>query len=126
MERVFDNLIRNAVSYSYPQTEIFLSMRVENGTAEITVKNNGKTIPPEKLEKIFEQFYRIDSSRSSKTGGAGLGLAIAKEIVDLHGGTIVAESLQCACPALVRKSYDFVKKYIRNSEGKWKTFITPF
>lgn len=94
MERVFDNLIRNAVSYSYPQTEIFLSMRVENGTAEITVKNNGKTIPPEKLEKIFEQFYRIDSSRSSKTGGAGLGLAIAKEIVDLHGGTIVAESAQ--------------------------------
>lgn len=92
MERVFDNLIRNAVSYSYPRTEIFLSMCIRHGHAEITVKNHGKTIPPEKLDHIFEQFYRVDASRSSKTGGAGLGLAISREIVDLHGGTIVAGS----------------------------------
>ena len=58
------------------------------------VKNRGKTIPPEKLSRIFEQFFRLDSSRSSITGGAGLGLAIAKEIVELHGGRIRAESAE--------------------------------
>ena len=58
----------------------------------IKFKNHGNTIPKEKLERIFEQFYRLDTARSSKTGGAGLGLAIAKEIVELHHGTIIAKS----------------------------------
>jgi len=91
-ERVFDNLIRNAVNYSYPKSSIFLSLKQTGNMAEICIKNHGKTIPPEKLEHIFEQFFRLDSSRSSATGGAGLGLAIAKEIVTLHGGSIEAES----------------------------------
>ena len=92
IERVLDNLIRNAVNYSYPDTQIFLSMYSLGEQIEIDLKNKGKTIPPEKLSRIFEQFYRVDSSRSSRTGGAGLGLAIAKEIVTLHGGTIRATS----------------------------------
>ncbi len=58
----------------------------------LTFTNAGRTIPPEKLERIFEQFFRLDSSRATRTGGAGLGLAIAKEIVELHGGTIRAAS----------------------------------
>ena len=93
LERVFDNLIRNAVSYSYERTEIYFSMvkQIED-RVEISIWNRGKTIPQEKLEHIFEQFFRLDSSRSTATGGAGLGLAIAKEIVELHGGTIRAES----------------------------------
>ena len=62
------------------------------GILNITVENEGSTIPPEKLDRIFEQFFRLDSSRSSGSGGAGLGLAIAKEIVELHGGHIFAES----------------------------------
>lgn len=56
------------------------------------MNNHGNTIPPEKLERIFEQFYRLDTARSSKSGGAGLGLAIAREIVELHNGTITAKS----------------------------------
>lgn len=92
LERVFDNLIRNAVNYSYPSTEIALSLSGTADGVEVRIKNRGKTIPPEKLERIFEQFFRLDSSRSSATGGAGLGLAISKEIVELHGGTIRAES----------------------------------
>ncbi len=92
LERVFDNLIRNAANYSYKNTKISLTLKNDQNKAVITVKNHGQTIPPEKLEKIFQQFFRIDSARSTSTGGAGLGLAIAKEIVDLHGGKIFAES----------------------------------
>ncbi len=92
MARVFDNLIRNAVSYSYSQSTIRVSLTRIGAQVTVMVQNHGKTIPPEKLSKIFEQFFRLDSSRSSTTGGAGLGLAIAKEIVELHGGTITADS----------------------------------
>ena len=92
LARVFDNLIRNAVNYSYPRTPIQLTLHRSSNGVTIYVRNHGKTIPPDKLNRIFEQFFRLDSSRSSSTGGAGLGLAIAKEIVELHGGTIRAGS----------------------------------
>lgn len=99
LERVFDNLIRNAVNYGYENSVITLTLKritaaepEKSDIAEITVRNNGRTIPPEKLNRIFEQFFRLDSSRTSSTGGSGLGLAIAKEITELHGGTIKAES----------------------------------
>ncbi len=92
LERVFDNLIRNAVSYSYPETMILVAMERQGVYVSVRVENRGKTISPEKLGRIFEQFFRLDASRSSTTGGAGLGLAIAKEIVELHSGTVTAES----------------------------------
>ena len=92
LARVFDNLTRNAVNYSYPHSEIFLTLKKEKGQIVVTFKNRSKQIPPEKLSRIFEQFYRIDASRASQTGGAGLGLAIAKEIVELHEGSITAQS----------------------------------
>ena len=92
MERVLDNIIRNAVSYSYPDTEISLTLKKNKDTVIFSVKNKGKTISGEKLDRIFEQFYRLDPSRGTRSGGTGLGLAIAKEITELHGGTIKAES----------------------------------
>lgn len=92
LERVFDNLIRNAVNYSYPESEISLIMKPYDTDIELKICNHGKTIAPEKLERIFEQFFRLDASRSSMTGGSGLGLAIAKEIIELHNGTIAAYS----------------------------------
>lgn len=92
MQRVFDNLLRNAVNYSYPDTEIEVAVKEGEQGLHMEFLNHGQTIIPEKLSRIFEQFYRLDSSRSTKSGGAGLGLAIAKEIVELHGGTIRAES----------------------------------
>lgn len=92
MARLFDNLIRNAVNYSYPHTELAMSLRGEGDSAVIRLQNRGRTIPPEKLERIFEQFFRLDTSRGTSTGGAGLGLAIARQIVQAHGGTIRAES----------------------------------
>lgn len=94
LERVFDNLLRNAVNYSYYGSEILLRMETGEQEVRVEVRNHGKTIAPEKLERLFEQFFRLDSSRGSRGGGAGLGLAIAKEIVELHHGRIFAESQQ--------------------------------
>lgn len=92
MQRVFDNLLRNAVNYSYPGTTISITLAQEEKRLHITFLNHGNTIPKDKLERLFEQFFRLDSSRGSGSGGAGLGLAIAKEIVELHKGTIHAAS----------------------------------
>lgn len=92
LARVFDNILRNAVAYCYPNTKIRISAgKIETGS-RIVFSNSGKKIPDEKIDTIFEKFYRLDDSRRSTTGGAGLGLAIAKEIVELHSGTIRAES----------------------------------
>ncbi|WP_425516493.1 sensor histidine kinase [Ornithinibacillus massiliensis] len=92
MERVFDNIIRNAVSYSFPNSTITIEVKELKQGVQIRFENQGNTIPEEKLNRIFEQFYRLDSSRRTNTGGAGLGLAIAKEIVELHQGTISVSS----------------------------------
>lgn len=92
LSRVFNNLIKNAVNYSKENTDIDISILNKENQATVKITNKGKQIPKEKLDKIFEKFYRLDSSRTSKTGGSGLGLAIAKEIVELHGGRIYAES----------------------------------
>lgn len=92
LARVFNNILKNAISYSYPNTPIKVYAGKRENDIFICFINQGKTIPHEKLNAIFEKFYRMDDARSSNTGGAGLGLAIAKEIVTLHGGTISASS----------------------------------
>ena len=92
LQRVFDNLLRNAVNYSYPNSTVSIALKIKKTHLLLTVQNTGNTIPEEKLNRIFEQFFRLDTSRSTKSGGAGLGLAIAKEIVKLHGGEISAQS----------------------------------
>ena len=98
MERIIDNLIRNAVFYSYPKTEIKVTLErteTENEAGsmiKLVVENRGKTISKDKLGRIFDQFFRADTSRSSATGGSGLGLAIVKQLVTAHDGTITAES----------------------------------
>lgn len=92
LARVFDNILRNAVSYCYPNTKIRIQAEMTEEGNRIVFSNRGKQIPKEQLGTIFEKFYRLDEARHSTTGGVGLGLAIAKEIVELHGGTIWAES----------------------------------
>lgn len=106
MSRVFDNLLKNAFYYSYAGSEVVIRLGKygdweglprERGDAGewkyyISFENRGKTIPKAKAEQIFEQFFRMESARSSQTGGAGLGLAIAREIVRKHGGEIICES----------------------------------
>lgn len=92
LQRVFDNLLRNAVIYSYKDSAIEITAEQRDAFLVIKFLNRGDTIPEEKLNRIFEQFYRVDHARSTNSGGAGLGLAIAREITELHGGTIQAES----------------------------------
>ncbi len=92
LERVVDNLVRNAVSYSYPDTAIELSLAAGSKMAVVKLRNSCPNIPPEKLARIFDQFFRADSSRASNTGGTGLGLAIARQLAELHGGSLTAES----------------------------------
>ena len=92
LARVFDNLLRNAIAYCYEGTTIRIEAHEKRRDVEIIFTNEGKKIPGSKLQTIFERFYRLDNSRSTETGGAGLGLAIAKEIVELHDGQIMAKS----------------------------------
>ena len=90
IQRVLDNLLRNAVLYSQSGTEIVIEAERVGDVLTLKFSNHGETIPREKLERIFDQFYRLDTGRG--TDGAGLGLAVAKQIVTLHQGTISAAS----------------------------------
>lgn len=92
LARVFDNILRNAISYCYVDTEIEINAYETEGQIKVVFANEGKQIPEEQLYSIFEKFYRMDDARSSITGGAGLGLAICKEIIEIHRGIIYAES----------------------------------
>lgn len=92
LARVFDNILRNAIAYCREKSTLLIMAQKKENRVEICFENEGETIPEENLKRIFDKFYRADAARSSSTGGAGLGLAIAKEIVELHKGQIRAES----------------------------------
>ena len=92
LARVFNNILRNAAAYSYENTQIHIFAQIRDNTLVLSFRNEGRQIPQSKLESIFDKFFRLDDARTSNTGGAGLGLAIAKEIVTLHDGTITASS----------------------------------
>jgi len=93
MARVFNNLLKNAIAYSSPKSIIEISAEQKESKTRICFRNQGD-IPQDKLNTIFDKFSRLDIARQSATGGAGLGLAIAKDIITLHDGTICAYSEQ--------------------------------
>ncbi|WP_434509883.1 sensor histidine kinase [Desulfitobacterium sp. AusDCA] len=92
LARVFNNILKNAIAYSNENSVIDISAGQQDKNIIITFTDQGNPIPQAKLDTIFEKFYRLDSARSTNTGGAGLGLAIAQEIVKAHDGTISVES----------------------------------
>jgi signal transduction histidine kinase len=91
VHQVVANLVQNAVRHSPAGGEVEVSARALGGGVEIAVSDDGPGIAPEEANRVFERFYRADAARSSVDGGAGLGLAIARWIVDLHGGDIHPE-----------------------------------
>lgn len=91
--RAVYNLVENAIKYNQPDGTVTTGVRTEGRTAIISVTDTGIGIDPENWEKIFEPFIRVDKSRSRAMGGAGLGLALVRDIADQHGGSVrVAQS----------------------------------
>lgn len=96
MTQVFDNVITNAMKYSRgdKRVEFHVKQNALYNRMTIRVKDNGIGIPINKVDKIFDRFYRVDKARTRKMGGTGLGLAISKEIVEAHNGRIWANSVE--------------------------------
>ena len=92
LQTLWVTLLENAIRYSTPNSSISISATLENTVCVVTVQDHGAGIAAEYLPHIFERFYRADSSRSRDTGGFGLGLAIAKAIVERHNGRIEVKS----------------------------------
>lgn len=92
IKQLFTILLDNAVKHSPDNANIKVSLTAEKKKIQLVVTNTGETIPKESLDKIFERFYRVDKSRARETGGCGLGLSIAKTIVDNHKGNISVTS----------------------------------
>ena len=88
MKRVLSNLLQNAIQYSPVEGKIVLAATLEGQFLRISVTDEGQGIEAAETSRIFERFYRVDKSRSKNNGGAGLGLAIAQSIIELHGGKI--------------------------------------
>jgi two-component system OmpR family sensor kinase len=92
LEQVLLNLLANAVRHTDTGELIAVRAERENGEVVVTIEDGGEGISPQALPTIFDRFARADAARSRDSGGAGLGLAICREIVEAHGGRIGAES----------------------------------
>ncbi|HSS99012.1 MAG TPA: ATP-binding protein [Terriglobales bacterium] len=92
LRKVIDNLVDNAIKFTPPHGKVQLLAAGENGWVKLNIQDSGIGIPKEELPHIFERFYQVDGSSTRRFGGTGLGLALAKEIIELHGGEISVES----------------------------------
>lgn len=92
IEQVLINLLNNAITFSPKKSEVEIEIEGTEKEIVISIKDEGPGIPPEEFPYIFERFHRVEKSRSRKSGGVGLGLAIAKQIVEKHGGEITAQN----------------------------------
>jgi two-component system, OmpR family, sensor kinase len=92
MQRVLINLVDNAVKYNMDRGRIEIVAEVKNNIVHLSIFNTGIGIPGKDIDRVFEQFYRVEKSRSSQYGGSGLGLTIVKRIIELHRGNITIES----------------------------------
>jgi hypothetical protein len=92
LERVFENVLDNAIRYTPSGGRVSLSVSAATDAIAVEISDTGQGIPPDDIPHIFDRFYRVDKSRNRASGGAGLGLAIAKQIVDMHNGGIAVSS----------------------------------
>jgi signal transduction histidine kinase len=94
LAQVFTNLLDNALQHTPAGGQVTLSAAAATGGVVVRVRDSGRGIPADDLARIFERFYQVDKSRRRAQGGAGLGLAIVRELVQAHGGTVSAESAE--------------------------------
>ena len=92
LQQVFWNLLANAVKFTPSPGKVDVHVRMDNGLAEIRIEDSGPGVPAEFLPRIFERFSQADGSSTRKHGGLGLGLAIVRHLIELHGGTVSAEN----------------------------------
>lgn len=92
LNRMFSNILDNAIKYNVDGGRVAVAVDSADAVSTITIRNTGPGVPEAEVSNVFEQFYRVEKSRSMRHGGSGLGLAIVKRIVELHGGTIAFES----------------------------------
>ncbi|MEI5907895.1 HAMP domain-containing sensor histidine kinase [Bacillus spongiae] len=92
IKRVMTNFIQNAISFSPEKTNIMVTVKKQNNNFYFSVSDEGKGVPVEEQDSIFQRFYRVEKSRSKQYGGSGLGLSISKEIIELHHGQIGVQS----------------------------------
>ncbi|NTU62663.1 MAG: cell wall metabolism sensor histidine kinase WalK, partial [Chloroflexi bacterium] len=92
INQVFDNLLGNAIKFSPRGGTIVIEVKDAGDVIQLDVQDTGVGIPTDKLERVFDRFYQVDGSATRRFGGAGLGLAIARRIVEAHGGHIWVQS----------------------------------
>jgi len=90
----FENILRNAIKHSVPNSKIICNLEQKDTQVILSISDSGGGVPENELDKIFDTFYRIGTVRDHNKGTGGIGLAIAKQAVELHGGTIRAENLE--------------------------------
>jgi len=93
LRSAIENVVRNAIFYSGHRGTVDVRLRVAEGNAVLTVRDNGKGVPEDTLPLLFKPFYRVDDSRGTTTGGMGLGLAIVRNAVAAHGGSVTARNI---------------------------------
>lgn len=92
LKRLLTNLVQNAIDYNKPHGEIQVSMKKQAEQIKLKITDTGIGIPEKDLPNIFDRFYKVDQARTKQSGGAGLGLSIVKEIVEMHAAQISIES----------------------------------
>lgn len=92
LQQVFVNLLDNAIKFNAPGGRVTVRARYSGSSVAVSIEDTGIGIPEQDLPRIFERFYRVDKARSRELGGTGLGLSIVKHLVDLHQGTVSAQS----------------------------------
>lgn len=94
LRSAFENVVRNAIRYTEPGTSVRVSANCDDHAVRVVVQDRGPGVPESELDNVFKPFYRVDTSRERRTGGVGLGLAIAERAIKLHNGKITASNLQ--------------------------------
>jgi two-component system sensor histidine kinase CpxA len=92
MRSAFENVLRNAIRHTPEGTTVEVSLTEEAGVRHVSVRDHGPGVPEEHLERLFDPFSRVADARERSTGGAGLGLAITRRAVELHGGSVTARN----------------------------------